>query len=127
MGDDFTGAQDLIPQTLDEQTVLSYTSDVPPSLLKEGLLTGTPAEVIDQAAEWRDHGLRYAVMCQCQCAAAKPAPRFGRQRALREDSSWTSQAINEGTKESVAASSTMSPVTLGVWVPDDLAPVPGWV
>ena len=62
MGDDFTGAQDLIPQTLDEQTVLSYTSDVPPSLLKEVLLTGTPAEVIDQAAEWRDHGLRYAVM-----------------------------------------------------------------
>jgi phthiodiolone/phenolphthiodiolone dimycocerosates ketoreductase len=36
---------------------------VPPSLLKEGVLTGTPAEVIDQAAEWRDHGLRYAVMC----------------------------------------------------------------
>ena len=62
MGDDFTGAQDLIPQTLDEQTVLSYTSNVPPSLLKEGLLTGTPAEVIDQAAEFRDHGLRYAVM-----------------------------------------------------------------
>jgi phthiodiolone/phenolphthiodiolone dimycocerosates ketoreductase len=62
LGDDFTGVQDLIPQTLDEQTVLSYTSDVPPSLLKECLLTGTPAEVIDQAAEWRDHGLRYAVM-----------------------------------------------------------------
>jgi phthiodiolone/phenolphthiodiolone dimycocerosates ketoreductase len=62
LGDDFTGVQDIIPQTLDEQTVLSYTSDVPPSLLKEVLLTGTPAEVIDQAAEWRDHGLRYAVM-----------------------------------------------------------------
>ncbi len=43
--------------------MLSYTSKVPPSLLKEGVLTGTPAEVIDQAAEWRDHGLRYAVMC----------------------------------------------------------------
>ena len=75
MGDDFTGAQDLIPQTLDEQTVLSYTSDVPPSLLKEGLLTGTPAEVIDQAAEWRDHGLRYAVMANA--SGLQPSLRRG--------------------------------------------------
>ena len=62
LGDDFTGSQDLTPQTLDEQTVLSYTSDVPLSLLKEGAFTGTPAEVIDQAAEWRDDGLRYVVV-----------------------------------------------------------------
>jgi phthiodiolone/phenolphthiodiolone dimycocerosates ketoreductase len=62
LGDDFTGLQDLTPQTLDEQTVLSYTSDVPLSLLQEGAFTGTPAEVIDQAAEWRDHGLRYVVV-----------------------------------------------------------------
>ena len=75
MGDDFTGAQDLIPQTLDEQTVLSYTSDVPPSLLKEVLLTGTPAEVIDQAAEWRDHGLRYAVMANA--SGLQPSLRRG--------------------------------------------------
>ena len=62
LGDDFTGLQDLTPQTLDEQTVLSYTSDVPLSLLQEGMFTGTPAEVIDQAAEWRDHGLRYVMV-----------------------------------------------------------------
>ena len=62
LGDDFTGAQDLTPQTLDEQTVLSYTSDVPLSLLQEGMFTGTVAEVIDQAADWRDHGLRYVVV-----------------------------------------------------------------
>jgi phthiodiolone/phenolphthiodiolone dimycocerosates ketoreductase len=61
LGRDFTGAQDLIPQTLDEQTVLSYTSQVPASLMKEFFLTGTPQDVIDQAAEWRDHGLRYLV------------------------------------------------------------------
>lgn len=61
LGDDFTGLQDLIPQTLDEATVLSYVSDVPTSLLRECLLVGTPDEVIDQAAEWRDHGLQYLV------------------------------------------------------------------
>ena len=75
MGDDFTGLQDIIPQTMDEQTALSYASEVPPSLLKEVFLTGTPAEVIDQAAEWRDHGLRYAVMVNV--SALQPSLRRG--------------------------------------------------
>lgn len=62
LGHDFAGAQDLIPQTLDEQAVISYTKEIPASLLKDALLTGTPEEVIDQAAEWRDHGVRYLVV-----------------------------------------------------------------
>jgi phthiodiolone/phenolphthiodiolone dimycocerosates ketoreductase len=63
LGHDFSGGQDLVPQTFDEQTVLSYARQVPVSLLKDTLLTGTPEEVIAQAAEWRDHGLRYLVVC----------------------------------------------------------------
>jgi phthiodiolone/phenolphthiodiolone dimycocerosates ketoreductase len=62
LGEDFAGAQDLVPQTLDEQTALCYTKRVPVSLLKEALLTGTPEDVLEQAAEWRDHGLRYLVV-----------------------------------------------------------------
>jgi phthiodiolone/phenolphthiodiolone dimycocerosates ketoreductase len=62
LGHDFAGAQDLAAQTLDEQTVLSYIKDVPVSLLKDALLTGTPDEIIDQAAEWRDHGVGYLVI-----------------------------------------------------------------
>jgi phthiodiolone/phenolphthiodiolone dimycocerosates ketoreductase len=62
LGDDFTGAQDIIPHAFDEQTVLSLTADVPPSLLKEFLLTGTSRDIIEQVAEWRDHGLQYAVL-----------------------------------------------------------------
>jgi phthiodiolone/phenolphthiodiolone dimycocerosates ketoreductase len=58
LGAAFSGAQDLIPQTIDEQTVLSYTAQVPVSLMKEAFLTRTPDDVIDQAAQWRDHGLR---------------------------------------------------------------------
>lgn len=61
-GRDFAGAQDLIPQTLGEQAVLSYTKDVPASLLRAAILAGTPAEVLDQAAERRDHGVRYLVV-----------------------------------------------------------------
>jgi phthiodiolone/phenolphthiodiolone dimycocerosates ketoreductase len=43
--------------------VLSYTAQVPVSPLKEAFLTGTPGDVIDQAAHWRDHGVRYIVVC----------------------------------------------------------------
>lgn len=75
LGDDFAGAQDIIPQTLDEQTVLSYTADVPASLLTKFLVTGTPAEIVDQAAEWRDHGMNYLVVSNI--TAMQPRLRHG--------------------------------------------------
>lgn len=74
-GADFTGAQDIIPQTLDENTVLASTAHVPLSLLKECLLSGPPDDVIDQAAEWRDHGLAYPVICNL--SALQPSLRRG--------------------------------------------------
>ena len=90
LGRDFTGAQDLIPQTLDEHTVLSYTAQVPMSLMKEFFLTGTPHEVIDQVAEWRDHGLRYLVAMNLSIlqpslrkGLAANAPFFKFLRALK--------------------------------------------
>jgi len=67
-GDDFTGMQDLIPQTLDEQAVLAATKDVPQSLLAGSILNGTPDEVLEQAAELRDAGLRYAVVVNMSSA-----------------------------------------------------------
>jgi len=73
LGDDFTGLQDIIPQTLDEQTVLS--TEVPPSLLKEFALTGTPDEILDQAAEWRDHGMTYPVVLNA--SGLQPSLRRG--------------------------------------------------
>ncbi len=30
--------------------------------MKQIILAGTPAQIIDQAAHWRDHGLRYLVV-----------------------------------------------------------------
>jgi phthiodiolone/phenolphthiodiolone dimycocerosates ketoreductase len=75
LGADFAGVQDLVPQTFDEQTVLSYTKDVPTSLMKEAFLTGTPDDVIDQAAEWRDHGLRYPVVFNA--SGLRPSLRKG--------------------------------------------------
>src|SRR5271155_685595 len=57
-----SGYQDIIPQVLDEDSVLKYTSNVPPSLLKDVCLHGTPDEIVDQVADWRDHGLSYPVL-----------------------------------------------------------------
>jgi phthiodiolone/phenolphthiodiolone dimycocerosates ketoreductase len=62
LGAGFSGAQDLLPQTLDEQTALAHVSKIPSSVLRGTLLNGTPDEVIEQAAEWRDCGVRYMVL-----------------------------------------------------------------
>jgi phthiodiolone/phenolphthiodiolone dimycocerosates ketoreductase len=75
LGDDFSGYQDFVPQTIDEPTILSYTEHVPPSLLKECLLTGTPDQVIEQAAEWRNQGMEYVVICNV--SAVQPSMRRG--------------------------------------------------
>jgi len=62
LGADFSGVQDLVPQLMDQETVLGYTARVPASLMKELMFNGTPDEVVEQMAEWRDHGLRYALI-----------------------------------------------------------------
>ncbi|HZE15815.1 MAG TPA: LLM class flavin-dependent oxidoreductase, partial [Mycobacterium sp.] len=62
LGAGFAGAQDLLPHDMDEQTALSYVADIPSSLMREVLLNGTPDEVIEQAAQWRDCGVRYIVL-----------------------------------------------------------------
>ena len=63
LGDDFAGAQDLLPQLIDERTLLEYNATVPPDLIRSCIVTGTPDEVVDQVAQWRDAGVRYAVVC----------------------------------------------------------------
>ena len=62
LGPDFTGAQDLLPHTIDERTALDYARRVPPSLVSEALLTGTPTDILDKLAQWRDNGARYIVL-----------------------------------------------------------------
>lgn len=61
-GDGFSGAQDLIPQPLSEHAVLALIKDVPTALLKDAVLAGTPHEVVEQAAELRNHGVGYLVV-----------------------------------------------------------------
>ncbi len=62
LGEGFSGSQDLVPHAFDEKTALSHTAQVPPPVVREVFLSGTPDEVIDQAAQWRDHGARYVVV-----------------------------------------------------------------
>lgn len=62
LGAGFSGIQDLLPQTMDEQTALECTRRVPASLIRNFVLAGTPSEVLEQLAEWRDQGLAYPVL-----------------------------------------------------------------
>ncbi len=61
LGEGFAGAQDILPHDWDEATALSYIKGVPKELMYKGLVCGTPDEVLAQAAEWRDHGVRHLV------------------------------------------------------------------
>jgi phthiodiolone/phenolphthiodiolone dimycocerosates ketoreductase len=62
LGAGFSGAQDLLPFNMDEQTALSHVAQIPSALLRETTLNGTPDEVIEQAAQWRDCGVRHLVL-----------------------------------------------------------------
>jgi phthiodiolone/phenolphthiodiolone dimycocerosates ketoreductase len=62
LGVGFAGAQDLLPHGFDEQEALSYIKKIPTEVVRNGLLTGTPGEIADRVAEWRDHGVRYLVL-----------------------------------------------------------------
>jgi len=62
LGAGFSGAQDLLPYDWDEQTALSHIKAISPAVQRDVGLVGTPDEVIDRAAEWRDCGVRYIVV-----------------------------------------------------------------
>lgn len=62
-GEHFAGFAEVLPQTLDEEYVLAGAARVPRNVMEAAFLTGTPAEVIDQAKVWCDHGARYIVVC----------------------------------------------------------------
>ncbi|QNI05368.1 LLM class flavin-dependent oxidoreductase [Mycobacterium kubicae] len=80
MGAGFTGFQDILPQLLDEETVLSHVAAAPLSLLRQSLLTGTADEILDQLAAYRDHGVRYPVLLNA--SPIQPKLRRGLSTAL---------------------------------------------
>ncbi|WP_156748698.1 MULTISPECIES: LLM class flavin-dependent oxidoreductase [unclassified Mycobacterium] len=92
----FSGSQDLLPFTMDEDSALSLVADVPRSVLRAACLDGTPAEVIDRAAEGRDHGVRVHRDYQHQHLAAEPAKRPCLSTALRRDHARTQEIVKRG-------------------------------
>ncbi|MFW0794970.1 LLM class flavin-dependent oxidoreductase [Gordonia sp. CPCC 205515] len=61
LGEGFTGGQDIIPQAIDEATVARCVRAAPPALVRAMVHHGTADELVDQVAEWRDHGVRHVV------------------------------------------------------------------
>jgi phthiodiolone/phenolphthiodiolone dimycocerosates ketoreductase len=74
LGTDFSGVHDLVPQLIDHETALAYAAQVPPALIREMTFNGTPDDVMDQIADWRDHGLRYLIAIN----GSQINPRLGR-------------------------------------------------
>ena len=62
LGVGFSGAQDVLPQEWDEQTALSHTKGITPDVMRDMGLIGTPAEILERAAQWRDCGIRHFVL-----------------------------------------------------------------
>jgi phthiodiolone/phenolphthiodiolone dimycocerosates ketoreductase len=62
MGSDFAGMQDHVAFTMDKHTIREKAAQVPLSVVKGMMLNGTVGDVLEQAAEWRDHGVRYLVV-----------------------------------------------------------------
>ncbi len=62
LGAGFAGVHELIPQTMDADTALKYIGQVPPSLIRDFTLAGTPSQCLEQLAEWRDQGMEYPVL-----------------------------------------------------------------
>jgi len=62
MGADFAGMQDHVAFTMDERTIREKSSQVPLSVVNGMILNGTVDDVLEQAAVWRDHGVRYIVV-----------------------------------------------------------------
>lgn len=73
LGATFSGVQDLVPQMFDKETALAYAAKVPLSLMKEICFHGTARDVLDQVAEWRDHGLQYLLVLNA--SQTNPEPR----------------------------------------------------
>jgi phthiodiolone/phenolphthiodiolone dimycocerosates ketoreductase len=62
MGADFAGMQDHVAFTMDEQTIREKSAQVPLDVVKGMVLNGTHGDVLELAAEWRQHGVRYLVV-----------------------------------------------------------------
>ena len=80
LGADFSGVQDVMPHTMKLHQVLSWTAKVPLSLTKEATFHGTPDDVVDQVAAWRDNGLRYLLVVNG--GALQPSLRKSAQSVL---------------------------------------------
>jgi phthiodiolone/phenolphthiodiolone dimycocerosates ketoreductase len=54
--------QDHVAFTMDDKTIRDMAAKVPLPVVKGMMLHGTPDEVLEQAAVWRDHGVRHIVV-----------------------------------------------------------------
>jgi phthiodiolone/phenolphthiodiolone dimycocerosates ketoreductase len=62
LGNGHSGFRELLPHTMTREEVEKLTENVPPGVLRDAILAGTPSQIRDRLAELRDQGLRHPVL-----------------------------------------------------------------
>jgi alkanesulfonate monooxygenase SsuD/methylene tetrahydromethanopterin reductase-like flavin-dependent oxidoreductase (luciferase family) len=124
LGADFTGVQDLIPQLIDEQTALSYAAKAPKSLVEELFAVGTPDEVIDQIAEFRDHGMRQT-WWETRRDPAESAQERRNNSAVHQGRARRAKAMTAARQEWIAHADDRSDIRAGFAGQRGAGPVDG--
>jgi hypothetical protein len=94
LGEDFSGAQDPVPQTVDEPPVPSYTAQVPVSLLKEAFFDWDSRRSHRPSSTLARSRCALHRRVQHQHATTKPAQRFSSDHSLDQHPVWTQKVVN---------------------------------
>ncbi len=82
LGAGFRGYIDIIPEAYDRQTLDEAIAAVPPQMM-EGLIWGTPEQVVSKIRAFGEAGLRYVVPMVASAAISQEAARYT-ERAMAE-------------------------------------------
>ena len=105
-GEGFRGYVDILPETYDRQTVDAAIAAVPREML-EGMIWGTPEQVLAKLRAFGDAGMRHVVGALASVAVSPDAAAYGMEamagiaRALR--SGHASLSFSSDRQEQAAA------------------------
>jgi phthiodiolone/phenolphthiodiolone dimycocerosates ketoreductase len=75
LGEHFQGYRDILPETYDRRTVEAAIAAVPPPMM-EGLIWGTPAQVVAKLRAFGEAGLRHVVPLVVSAAVSPDAAAY---------------------------------------------------
>jgi phthiodiolone/phenolphthiodiolone dimycocerosates ketoreductase len=83
LGDGFAGMSDFVPQRYEREFLLDAIDQVPPELLRQNVLAGTPDQIEAQLGDFRDAGLRHVMAVALGGLASKKDGLYNMRTILR--------------------------------------------